>query len=306
MFDDRPISGELDAVRTEHAPSALVLDVERDFETLPPSIAENLLPVVDEVNPLPYDDSWIPDGAPDTLRRLASDEFTVGAPGDGGVAWSRQTDPPIVLVKPRLEGSPGGFVDFLVAEALVEIGLGGPEHFLGFFEDDYRALADATPLSPADTYQLAAALFTAFVGRSTRQVFSGWTPSSRASTPNGSTPANASSRVSPISPGMSPWARRGFSDAAELACSAIKHDVGSDPVRRTRHRCLRPVRGRALRFGGPKRRSRRSRASEIPRYWYACSPVRSSPRMSVWMSWVPRRCRRSRGSPCAASASSRR
>ena len=225
MFDDRPITGELDAVRTEHAPSALVLDVERDFETLPPAIAENLLAIVDGVDPLTYDDSWIPDGAPDALRRLASDEFTIGAPGDGGVAWTRQTDPPIVLVKPRLEGSPSGFVDFLIAEALVEIGLDGPEHFLGFFEDEYRALTDATPLSPADTYQLAAALYAAFVGRSTRRVFSEWDaeqPELHAEW------IDAGERLEPRLSDLSrdvAIGRTGFSDAAELACSAIKHDV---------------------------------------------------------------------------------
>ena len=225
MFDDRPITGELDAVRTEHAPSALVLDVERDFETLPPAIAENLLAIVDGVDPLTYDDSWIPEGAPETLRRLASDEFTIGAPGDGGVAWTRQTDPPIVLVKPRLEGSPSGFIDFLIAEALVEIGLDGPEHFIGFFEDEYRALADATPLSAADTYQLAAALYTAFVGRSTRQVFSGWEteqPDLYAEW------IDAGERLEPRLSDLSrdvAMGQTGFSDAAELACSAIKHDV---------------------------------------------------------------------------------
>ena len=225
MFDDRPITGELDAVRAEHAPSALVFDAGRDFETLPPSIAENLLAVVDGIDPLTYDPSWIPGDAPETLRHLASDEFTIGAPGDGGVAWTRQTDPPIVLVKPRLEGSSAGFVDFLVAEALVEIGLNGPEHFLGFFEDDYRTLADATPLSPADTYQLAAALFAAFVGRSTRRVFSGWDaerPGLHAEW------VDAGERLEPRLSDLSrdvAIGRTGFSDAAEFACSAIKHDV---------------------------------------------------------------------------------
>ena len=227
MFDERPISddGELAAVRDEHVPSAFVFDVGGDFETLPPSIAENLLAVVDGIDPLSYDESWLPDDAPETLRRIAGGEFTIGAPGDGGVAWTRQTTPPAVFVKPRLEGSPEGFVDFLIAEAFVEIGLGAPEHFLGFFGDRYRSLAAAVPLSPADTYQLAAALFTAYVGRSTRAVFDGW---------GGEHPElhaewiDAGERLEPRLGELSrdvALGRTGFADAAELACSAVKHCV---------------------------------------------------------------------------------
>ena len=225
MFEQRPLSGELDELRDEHAPGTLVLDVERDFETLPSAVAESLLAVVDAVDPTDYDESWVPDDAPETLRRLAGEDFTVGAPGDGGVAWTRQTDPPIVLVKPRLEGSPEGFVDFLVAEALVEVGLAGPEHFLGFFEGEYRSLADATPLGSADTYQLAAALFAAAVGRSTRPVFAGWAdtfPTLHAEW------VDAGERLEPRLGDLSrdvALGRTAFPDAAELACSAIKHDV---------------------------------------------------------------------------------
>jgi hypothetical protein len=225
MFEQRSLSGELDELRDEHAPETLVLDVERDFETLPSAVAESLLAVADSVDPADYDESWIPDDAPETLHRLAGDDFTVGAPGDGGVAWTRQTDPPIVLVKPRLEGSPDGFVDFLVAEALVEIGLGGPEHFLGFFEDDYRSLADATSLGSADTYQLAAALVAAFVGRSARPVFADWAdafPRLYAEW------VDAGERLEPRLadlPRDVALGRTSFPDAAELACSAIKHDV---------------------------------------------------------------------------------
>ena len=49
MFEQRPLSGELDELRDEHAPGTLVLDVERDFETLPSAVAESLLAVVDAV-----------------------------------------------------------------------------------------------------------------------------------------------------------------------------------------------------------------------------------------------------------------
>jgi hypothetical protein len=228
MFERRELPGELAAVRAAHAASALVLDSERDFETLPPSVAENLLAVVDGIEPATSDESWVPGEAPAVLHRLASGEFTVGAPGDGGVAWTRQTDPPTVFVKPRLAGSPEGFVDFLIAEALVEVGLALPEQFLGYFEDDYRRLADATPLSSAETYQLAAALFDAYVGLHTREVFASW---------DGERPGlyaewvDAGERLAPRLSNLSEdvaTGRTGFADAAELACSAVKHGRPGD------------------------------------------------------------------------------
>ena len=225
MFEARELSGELAAVRETHAPGALVVDAESDFETLPPSIRENLLAVVDSIDLLSYDGSWVPADAPEALGRLASGEFTVGAPGDGGVAWTRQTDPPAVLVKPRLEGSPEGFVDFLVAEALVEVGVGVPETFLGFFEDDYRALDEAVPLSPADTYQFAVALFDAHVGLRTRETFADWAGEYDAL--HGQW-IDAGDRLEPRLSGLSrevATGRTDFADAAELACSAVKHNL---------------------------------------------------------------------------------
>jgi hypothetical protein len=225
MFDERALSAELSTVRAEHAPSALVFDVQRDFETLPTAIAESLLAVVDDVDPSSYETAWLPDDAPETLATIAGGAFTVGAPGDGGVAWTRQTTPPIVLVKPRLEGSPTGFVDFLVAEALVEIGLGVPEQLLGFFEERYRVLAEAVPLSPTDTYQLAAALTDAHAGLRTRPIFADWTadvPELHAEW------LDAGERLKPRLGELSRDVALGqtaFAEAAELACSAVKHDV---------------------------------------------------------------------------------
>ncbi|QLD85830.1 hypothetical protein HWV23_08865 [Natronomonas halophila] len=225
MFDRRELSGDLAEVRDEYAPGALVLDSEGDFETLPPSVAENLLAVVDGIDPLSYPESWVPADAPETLHRIASDEFTVGAPGDGGVAWTRQTDPPTVFVKPRLEGSPEGFIDFLIAEALVEIGTDLPEQFLGFFKDDYAALADAVPLGSADTYQLAAALFDAYVGLHTREEFTAWDGEYDGLHDEW---VDAGERLEPRLSVLSSdvaSGRTGFPDAAELACAAVKHDV---------------------------------------------------------------------------------
>lgn len=225
MFDHRELTGELAAVRDDHAPGTLIVDSEGDFETLPPSVAENLLAVVDGIDPLSYPGEWLPADAPETLYRIASDEFTVGAPGDGGVAWTRQTTPPTVFVKPRLEGSPEGFIEFLVAEALVEVGVGLPEHFLGFFGAEYRALDDAVPLSSADTYQLAAALFDAYVGLHTRAVFAGWDGCHEKLYDEW---VDAGERLEPRLSGLSTdvaTGRTGFSDGAELACAAVKHDV---------------------------------------------------------------------------------
>jgi hypothetical protein len=42
MFDERALVDEVDAVRSAHAPGTLVVDCERDFETLPPAVAEEL------------------------------------------------------------------------------------------------------------------------------------------------------------------------------------------------------------------------------------------------------------------------
>ncbi|WP_436930203.1 DUF7089 family protein [Halosimplex halobium] len=229
MFSERDLQPELAAVRDEHAPGAVVLDCARDFETLPAAQAEDLALVTDAFDPRSYPEAWLPADAPELLRRYASDELTVGAPGDGGVAWTRQTEPPVVLVKPRLEGSPDAFVDFLVAEALVQVGLDRPEHFLGFFGERYRDLAAAAEdrLDPTGTYQLAAAVYDAYLGLHTRETFAGWADDH---------PdlfdawVDAGERLEPRLDDLSTELARGetgFGDAAELACAAVKH--GTEP-----------------------------------------------------------------------------
>jgi hypothetical protein len=225
MFDERDLSADLDAMRTAHAPSAIVLDTERDFETLPPAIAESLGLYVESLSPASYPIEWLPADVPEQLRTYASSEFTVGMPGDGGVAWTRQTDPPVILVKPRLQGSPERFVAFLIAEAFVQLDTGMPEQFLPFFEDAYIDLDAAATLSPADTYQLAAALCEAHIGLSTREVFTDWAD---ASPPLHDAWVDAGERLAPrVSdlPEALALGRTEFSDAAELACSAIKHGI---------------------------------------------------------------------------------
>ena len=225
MFDPRDLSGELAAVRDEHAPDALVLDTERDFETLDPAVAESLGPLCESLDPVSYPAEWLPSDAPEPLHDYASSSFTVGMPGDGGVAWTTQTHPPTVLVKPRLAGSPESFVDFLVAEALVEVGLGDSEQFLGFFGAQYRDLDAATSLDPAGTYQLAAALYDAYLGRATYEIFADWEdeyPELHAAW------TDAGERLAPRLAGLPGEIAAGettFAAAAELACSAVKHDV---------------------------------------------------------------------------------
>jgi hypothetical protein len=231
MFDERSLDGAVAAVRESHAPGALVLDAARDFETLPPAQAEGLGLLVDAVDPASAPEAWLPPDVPTVLERYAGTEFTVGMPGDGGVTWTRQTDPPTVLVKPRLAGAPDGFVDFLVAEAFVQVGLGVPEHFLWFFEGQYPDFASAARgyLGPTETYQVAAACREAAIGLATRDTFAAW---------EGEYPdlfaawLDAGKRLEPRLAGLPEAIAQGrtdFGDAAELACSAIKHALDVPP-----------------------------------------------------------------------------
>lgn len=173
-FERRTLPPAVEAVREAYAPDCPVLDAPGDFETLPPEAAEELGLLVDALDPAAYPTEWLPDDAPDRLRRFAGTDFTVGMPGDGTVVWTRQTAPPTVMAKRRAEGTPEGFLGFLLAEAFVEVSLDVPEHFLPFFGKRYRDLDAATPLGPGETYQLAAALFDAWVGIRTREEFVAW------------------------------------------------------------------------------------------------------------------------------------
>lgn len=225
MFERRPLDGELAAVRDEHAPEALVFDCENDFETLPPAQAEELGLVVDRLEPASYPAEWLPADAPELLARYAGGEFTIGLPGDGSVAWTRQTDPPVVLVKPRTSGSPEPFVDFLIAEALVCVGSEAPESFLPFFGEEYRALDEAVPLASSGVYQLANALYDGWVGLETRDTFAGWLtehPDLGAAWQDAGT--RLEGRVSDL-PGAVARGETTFPEAAELACNAIKHAI---------------------------------------------------------------------------------
>jgi len=224
-FDRRGCHPDVDAVRDAHATDALVLEAERDFEVLPTSALTDLMVLVDDVTPRGYDAAWIPPEGPEVLDRLVGDDVVVGAPGDGSVAWTTQTTPPVVLVKPRVEGAPESFVSFLVAEALVQAGAGVPEHFLGFFGSAYPEFAAAVPADPPTTYQLALACHAAYVGLHTRPTFAAW---------DGERPvladawADAGERLQPRLDGLGRSVARGetpFADAAELAAAGIKHGL---------------------------------------------------------------------------------
>ncbi len=225
MFEARALSPAVEAVRESRVPDVQVLDCERDFETLNPALAEDIGLLVDSLEPASYPADWLPADAPTLLARYASSDLTIGMPGDGSVAWTRQTDPPLVLVKPRVEGSPEAFVDFLIAEALVQLDLGVPEHFVGFFEDSYPDLDRAVDLDPNGTYQVAAALYDGWVGLQTREIFAEWhddRPDLAAAW------QDAGSRLEDRVSGLPRAVARGdtdFADATELACAAIKHAI---------------------------------------------------------------------------------
>ncbi|QAU13265.1 hypothetical protein EKH57_11310 [Halorubrum sp. BOL3-1] len=258
MFSIRSLDDDLATVRDRYAPGSPVLDVESDFETLPPAAAEDLGLLVDALDPASYPAEWLPEAVPDLLRKHAGPAFTVGLPGDGTVVRTAQTDPPAVLVKRRAEGTPDDFLAFLIAERLVQIGrepvpgsvsrVGGtegagdgvpglPESFLPFFGGRYRDLdaairrpdpetgASTTGFGPADVFQVANALFDAWIGLHTREEFASWSEEY---------PwlfdawVDAGDRLSGRLGDLSAEVARGetdFASATEYACSAVKHDL---------------------------------------------------------------------------------
>ena len=225
MFERRSLRDDLDAVRDRHAPDCLVLDADADFETLPPATAEDLGLLVDALDPATYPAEWVPDDAPRPLRRYAGPDFTVGLPGDGTVMWTRQTDPPTVVVKARAAGTPDDFLDFLIAEAFVQLGLDVPESFLPFFGETYPDLDAAVPLAPASVYQIGAALYDGWLGLRTRSTFADWADDSpRLHDAWVDAGENLRGRVDGL-PGAVARGETDFADAAELACSAIKHGL---------------------------------------------------------------------------------
>jgi hypothetical protein len=253
MFSARPLDDDLAAVRDRYAPDSPVIDVASDFETLPPAAAEDLGLFVDALDPASYPSEWLPESVPDLLRKHAGPAFTVGLPGDGTVVRTTQTDPQAVLVKRRAEGTPADFLAFLVAERLVQVdcdpapgavagaseaaGEGLPETFLPFFGPRYRDLDAAirrpdpetgtstTGFDASDVFQVANALFDAWVGLHTRDVFASWADEY----PRLSDAwADAGDRLAGRLGDLSAEVARGdtdFASATEYACSAVKHDL---------------------------------------------------------------------------------
>jgi hypothetical protein len=128
-------------------------------------------------------------------------------------------------VKYRARGTPDDFRDFLIAEAFVQIGLGAHEHFLPFFGEQYRDLAAATPLGPADTYQVAAALYDGWLGLGTRETFAAW-PDERPRL--GGAWSDAGERLTgrlDRLPGLVARGETSFAEATEFACAAVKHGL---------------------------------------------------------------------------------
>jgi len=261
MFSSRPLDDDLDAVREDHAPGSPVLDVDADFETLPPASAEDLGLFVDGLSPASFPAEWLPDEVPELLRRYAGPTFTVGLPGDGTVVRTTQTEPQTVLVKKRAEGTPDDFLAFLIADRLVQIGVSPspgslpddapandppsvdtppnrlPEGFLPFFGERYRDLdvairrpdpdtgAPTTGYGPSDVFQVAAALFDAWVGLYTRDAFASW---------EGRHPRlfdawiDAGDRLEGRLGDLAGEVARGetdFPSATEYACSAVRHGL---------------------------------------------------------------------------------
>ncbi|WP_313693112.1 DUF7089 family protein [Halorarum halobium] len=230
--DDLPaaLGEEVASVRESHAPDCVVLDAARDFETVPPAAVEDLGLLVDALDPASSPSEWLPDDAPQALVRYAGGDFTVGMPGDGTVVSTRQTDPPTVIVKKRAEGTPRPFLAFLLAEAFVERSADVPEQFLPFFGEQYRELADVVPLGPPEVYQLAAALFDAWVGLHTRPVFASWgnDDAGDACPRLHEAWVDAGERLTGRLGDLSGEVARGrtsFPAATEYACSAVKHDL---------------------------------------------------------------------------------
>jgi len=167
----------------------------------------------------------VPDDAPTPLHRYAGSDFTVGLPGDGTVTWTRQTDPPVVFCKARAEGTPDAFLDFLIAEALVQVGLDVPESFLPFFGARYPDLDAAVPLDPASVYQIAAALYDGWLGLQTRPIFADWVDDCpRLHDAWVDAGDRLRDRVGDL-PGAVARGETDFADATELACAAIKHGL---------------------------------------------------------------------------------
>lgn len=224
MFTRRDLPSDLDALRSAHAEDAYILNCDREFETMPSDWVYDLALITDDVTPLGHPDSWIPSDVPASIQRLRGRDLAIGMPTDGSVAWTRQTDPPAIFVKPRAAGIPDDFRDFLIAEAIVEVGMEVPETPLCFFEGEYGAVHDHVG-DPQEAFQIAAALRVAWIGLHARERFRGWTETyPRLGEAWADAGARLESRVTELDT-LVGANRMSMANATELACSALKHDI---------------------------------------------------------------------------------
>jgi len=252
MFSTRDLPADVSAVRDAHAPGSPVIDVDAEFETLPPAAAEDLGLFVDSLAPASSPATWLPETVPDPLRRYVGNAFTVGLPGAGTVVRTTQTTPQALLCKRRAEQTPDDFLAFLIADRLVQVGvepateaLGAPtatgerlpETFVPFFGPLYTdldeairghtsAAGDVPPrFGPADVFQIAAALFEAWVGLHTRPTFTSWEedhPRLFAAWVDAGD--RLAGRLSALS-GEVAHGETDFASATEYACSAVRHGL---------------------------------------------------------------------------------
>ncbi len=224
MFSERTLPDALERLRDEHAAGCLVLQCEQEFETMPAEWVYDLALVTEDIRPLSHPAAWIPEDAIPAIERTAGVDPAIGMPDDGSVTWTRQSEPPLVLVKPRASQLPDAFRQFLIAEALVEVGMGVPETPVCFFEERFpevHAIMD----EPTAAFQVAAALRRAWIGRQTRNVFSAWDgayPSLQQAWQDAGD--RLAGRVEDI-PTLLAENELAFAEATELACNAVKHGI---------------------------------------------------------------------------------
>lgn len=224
MFTERALTDELAALREEIAAASLVLDCEREFETMPEDWVYELALLTEDLHPLAHPDAWIPADAPLAARRTTGSDPAIGMPDDGSVAWTRQTTPRLVFVKPRAGALPAEFRDFLIGEALVELAEGMPETPVCFFRERYTDLQGRVE-SPTLSFRLASALRTGWIGLHTREIFAAWEGTYPALHAGWRDAGNRlADRVEAL-PRLLAADEITFPDAVELACSAIKHDL---------------------------------------------------------------------------------
>lgn len=222
MFAARDCSADVRALSEEVLAEGLIVDCAREFDVLSEELLYELALFTHDIDALSYSDDWIPDDAPAPIARLARPNPVVGRPGQGSVTWTRQFNPPLVIVKPRGRELPASFLDFLLAEALLVCSLELPEHPLGFFTDRYPTLQTMVG-DPDSAMRFANALYAAWVGLSIRPRFEAWAdnhPALHAAWRNAG--RLLSERVVEL-PELQARGEIDLLTATELASSALKH-----------------------------------------------------------------------------------